>query len=52
VVSMLAIGTKVHGLKPGRGRWIFNGDKEQQGSFLRRGIKLSGPFCKILRHVN
>jgi hypothetical protein len=27
VVSVFAIGTKVRGLKPGRGRWIFNGDK-------------------------
>jgi hypothetical protein len=25
--SMLAAGPKVRGFKPGRGRWIFKGDK-------------------------
>jgi hypothetical protein len=27
VASVLAIGPKVRGFKPGRERWIFNGDK-------------------------
>jgi hypothetical protein len=27
VVSVLAAGFKVRGFKPGRGRWIFKGDK-------------------------
>jgi hypothetical protein len=27
VVNVLAIVPKVRGFKPGRGRWIFNGDK-------------------------
>jgi hypothetical protein len=27
VVIVLAIGPKVHGFKPGRGQWIFEGDK-------------------------
>jgi hypothetical protein len=27
VVSVLATGPKVRGFKPGRGRWIFKGDK-------------------------
>jgi hypothetical protein len=31
VVIVLAIGPKVRGLKPGCGRWIFNGDKSSAG---------------------
>jgi hypothetical protein len=27
VVSVLSIGPKVRGFKPGRGLWIFKGDK-------------------------
>jgi hypothetical protein len=27
VVSVLATGPKVRGFNPGRGRWIFKGDK-------------------------
>jgi hypothetical protein len=27
MVSVLATGPKVRGFKPGRGRWIFKGDK-------------------------
>jgi hypothetical protein len=26
--SMLAIGLKISGFKPGRGRWVFKGDKK------------------------
>jgi hypothetical protein len=48
VVSVLAIGPKVRGLKPGRGQRIFNGDK----NLLHRESKPSVPCRKILRHVN
>jgi hypothetical protein len=30
VVSVYATGSKVHGYKPGRGRWGFKGDKNPQ----------------------
>jgi hypothetical protein len=30
VVIVLAIGPKVRGFKPDRGRWIFKGDKIRQ----------------------
>jgi hypothetical protein len=46
VVSVLYISSKVRGFKPGRGRWICNGEK-----FLRRGIKPSVPCRKTLWHV-
>jgi hypothetical protein len=36
VVIVFAIGPKVRGYKPGRGRWIFKGDKNLQHAFLRR----------------
>jgi hypothetical protein len=29
MISILVIGPKVRGFKPGRGGWIFNGDKNQ-----------------------
>jgi hypothetical protein len=38
VVIMLATGLKVHGFKPGWGRWICKGD------LLRRGSKAVGPM--------
>jgi hypothetical protein len=31
VVSVLATGSKVRGFDPGRGRWIFKGDKNSEG---------------------
>jgi hypothetical protein len=42
VVSVLAIGPKVRGYKPGRGRWIFQADKNPQHTFLRMGSKAGG----------
>jgi hypothetical protein len=45
VVSVLAIGCKVCGFKPGRGCWIFKADINPQYPFLRRGSR------KILQHV-
>jgi hypothetical protein len=48
---LLAIGPKVRGFKPGRGRWVFKGDTNPQHVFLRKGIKPSVPCRKILRHV-
>jgi hypothetical protein len=44
MVGVLAIGPKVRGFKPGRGRWIFKGDKNLQQAFLRRGSKAVGPI--------
>jgi hypothetical protein len=42
VVIMLAIGPKVRGLIPGRGRWTFKGDKNPYHYFLWRGTKSIG----------
>jgi hypothetical protein len=42
VVSALASGPKISGFKPGRGRWIFNGDKIPWQDFLRRESKAVG----------
>jgi hypothetical protein len=35
LVRVLAIGTKVCGLRPDRWRWIFKVDKNPQHTFLR-----------------
>jgi hypothetical protein len=52
VISVVAIGIKVCGFKPDRGRWIFKGDKENpQHVFLRRGSKPSSSYQKILPRV-
>jgi hypothetical protein len=50
VVSLLAIGPKVRGFRPGRGWWIFKGDKIRSTTFFRAEVKLFLP-CMILRHV-
>jgi hypothetical protein len=42
VVSVFATGPKVCGFNPGRGRWIFKGDKNPEHNFLRRGRKAVG----------
>jgi hypothetical protein len=39
VVSVLITRHKIGGFKPGRGRWIFKGNKNPQHDFLRRGSK-------------
>ena len=44
LVSVLATGPKVCGFDPGRGRWIFKGDKNPEPHFLRRGSKAVGPM--------
>jgi hypothetical protein len=49
VANVLAIENNVRGFKPGRGRWIFNGDKNPQHAFLQMGNK--APRLNILRHV-
>jgi hypothetical protein len=37
--SVLAIGSKASGFKPGQRRWIFTGDKNLQQEFLKRASK-------------
>jgi hypothetical protein len=44
VVIVLATGPKVHGLKPGQGRWTFKGDKNLYHDFLQRGSKAICPM--------
>jgi hypothetical protein len=44
VLSVFAIGRKVRGFKPGRGKWIFKGDKYPSHDSLRRGNKAVGPM--------
>jgi hypothetical protein len=51
VVSVLAIVFRVRGFKPGRGRWIFKGDKIRQHAFLGGKVKPSIPCREILRYV-
>jgi hypothetical protein len=48
MVIVLVIGPKVRVFKPGRGRWIFNGDKNPYYDFLRGEIKALVPCRKIL----
>jgi hypothetical protein len=50
VVSMLAIGSKVHGFRPGRGRWVFKCDEIRNTLSLGRVVEPSVP-CKILQLV-
>jgi hypothetical protein len=49
IVIVLAIEPRVRGFKPGRGRWISEGDKNSMHDFLRREEKPSAT-CKILRY--
>jgi hypothetical protein len=52
MASVLTIGPKVLGFKPGLGRRIFKGDKYSQHFFLRRGTLSRWPPCaKILCRV-
>jgi hypothetical protein len=44
VVSVLATGPKGHGYKPGRGKWIFKGDKHPHHAFSWLGSKARGPM--------
>jgi hypothetical protein len=53
VVSVLAIGSNVHGFKAGRRRWIFKSYeyKIRSTTFVGGEVKLSVQCRKILRHV-
>ena len=42
VVIILATGSEVRGLKPGRGRWIFSERKNPEYDFLRKETKPVG----------
>jgi hypothetical protein len=42
MVSVLTIGPKILGFKPGRGRWILKSDKTPQHDFLRMESKAVG----------
>jgi hypothetical protein len=46
-VSALVFGTQVRGFKRGRSRRIFQGEKNPQRAFLRKGIKTVGPMSLI-----
>jgi hypothetical protein len=50
IVSVLAIGPKVCGFKPGQGRNIFKGDKIRSTSSFGGALKPSVP-CNNSRHV-
>jgi hypothetical protein len=41
-------GPKARGFKPGRGKWIFKGNKNQQQTFLWRESRAVGPMPKDL----
>ena len=44
VVIILARGSEVRGLKPGRGRWICSERKNPEYDFLLKGSKAVGPL--------
>jgi hypothetical protein len=46
-ISTLALGTQVRGFKPSRSRRIFQGEKNTQRAFLRKGSKTVGPMSLI-----
>jgi hypothetical protein len=50
MVSVFAIGPRVLGFKPIRGRWIFKGVKNPQHAFLWRQEKPLVRCRKVLRH--
>ena len=43
MIIILASGSEVRGLDPGRGRWIFSERKNPEYGFLRKGSKAMGP---------
>jgi hypothetical protein len=47
VFSVLAIGPKVRGFKPGRGRWIFEDDRSPQHALFKRRTKAVGPMYDL-----
>ena len=48
VVIILATESEVHGLKPGRGRWIFLERKNPEYDFLGKGSKAVGPYSRFM----
>jgi hypothetical protein len=44
MVIVFATELKVRGIKTGRGRWIFKGDKNPKNDFIRRGSKAIAPM--------
>ena len=42
--SVLAFGTQVRGFKPDQSSWIFQGEKNPQHVFFRRGSKVVCPM--------
>jgi hypothetical protein len=44
VVSVFATGPKVRGFDPDRGRWTYEGDRNPEHHFLRRGSKAVSPM--------
>jgi hypothetical protein len=51
VVSLLAIGLKFQEFKPGRGRWIFKGNKIRGTTFFGGEVKPLIPCRKILQNL-
>jgi hypothetical protein len=51
VVIVLAIGSKVRGFKPSRGRWNFKGNKISSKNSFEEEVKPLVPCRKFLRHV-
>jgi hypothetical protein len=49
VIRELAVGTKVSGLKRGRGQWNFKDDKIRSMTFFGE-VKPSGACSKVVRH--
>ena len=43
----MVFGTQVRGFKPGQSRWIFQGEKNPQHPFLRKGSKAVFPIPHI-----
>jgi hypothetical protein len=43
----LAFGTQVRGFKPGQSRRIFQGEKNPQRAFVRKGSKTMSPISLI-----
>jgi membrane-associated protease RseP (regulator of RpoE activity) len=51
MVIVPAVGLKVRGFRPGRGRWILRAIKIRSTTSLGGKVKPAVPCCKILRHV-
>jgi hypothetical protein len=51
MVSVLAIGPKVRGSKPGRGQWIFNGDKIRSTPSFGGKVKPHVIFYSMLKSL-